>query len=174
MKQNRKIFESMKTSGILKTIAALAVVLMTIPSFAQESRGKRDEGWKERMKSEKIAFLTNELSLTPEEAQVFWPVYNKCWEQRDKCHFGVMKAYRELSQAVKEGKSESELNSLLEAYVNAQSAEMSLDKSQLEDLKKVLPTEKVARLYLAEEKFRREQIHRLHQGGGPKGAPDKR
>ena len=34
MKQNRKIFESMKTSGILKTIAALAVFLMTIPSFA--------------------------------------------------------------------------------------------------------------------------------------------
>ena len=174
MKQIRKIFEGMKTSGILKTIAAFAVVLMTVPSFAQDGKGKRDESWKEKMRSEKIAFLTNEISLTPEEAQLFWPVYNQCQEQRDKCHFGVMKAYRELSQAVRDGKPETELNSLLEAYVSAQSAEMSLDKSQLEGLKKVLPTEKVARLYLAEEKFRREQIHRLHQGGGPKGAPDKR
>ena len=77
MKQIRKIFEGMKASGILKTIAALAVVLMTVPSFAQDGKGKRDESWKEKMRSEKIAFLTNEISLTPEEAQLFWPVYNQ-------------------------------------------------------------------------------------------------
>lgn len=164
MKPNRIIFDSMKTSGILKTITAIAVVLMTIPSFAQEGRGKRDEGWKQRMKSEKIAFLTNELSLTPDEAQVFWPVYNQGWEKRDKFHFEVMKAYKALDQAVREGRAELELIPLLNAYVDAQSREASLDKSQLEAYMKVLPTEKVAKLYLAEEKFRREQIHRLHQG----------
>ncbi|MGN0188515.1 MAG: hypothetical protein ACI395_03260 [Candidatus Cryptobacteroides sp.] len=159
----------MKTSDFLKTLVAAAVLFMAIPSFAQEGRGKRDEGWKDRMKSEKIAFLTNELSLTPEEAQVFWPVYNQGWEERDKSHFEVMQAYRALEQAVSDGKSDKELSSLLESYLDAIGSEASLEKNQLNGFLKILSTEKVARLYLAEEKFRREQIHRLHQGGGPKG-----
>lgn len=164
----------MKTSDFLKALAAAAVILMAIPSFAQEGRGKHNEGWKERMKSEKIAFLTNELSLTPEEAQVFWPVYNQGWEARDKSHFEVMNAYRVLDQAVAAGKSADELTNLLNAYLDAQGREASLEKNQLAAFLKVLPAEKVARLYLAEEKFRREQIHRLHQGRGPKEGPDKR
>src|SRR5689334_13027544 len=32
---------------------------------------------KENIESRHIAFITNQLQLTPEEAQVFWPVYNK-------------------------------------------------------------------------------------------------
>lgn len=31
----------------------------------------------ERMRSLEIGYLTKELKLTPEEAQKFWPVYNK-------------------------------------------------------------------------------------------------
>ena len=147
---------------------AFAVVVffavVSVSVSAQDGGGKRDEGWKERMKSEKIAFLTNELSLTPQEAQVFWPVYNQGWEKRDKCHFELMKSYKDLDQAVQAGKPADELKSLIGAYVEAQSREASLKRNQLEDYLKVLPAEKVARLYLAEEKFRREQIHRLHQG----------
>ena len=30
----------------------------------------------------KVAFFTNALNLTPQEAQVFWPLYNEFWEKR--------------------------------------------------------------------------------------------
>jgi hypothetical protein len=36
-----------------------------------------------------------------------------------------------------------------------------------EKLMKVLPVDKVAKLYLAEERFRRHQIHKLHNGKKP-------
>ena len=44
--------------------------------FAQEGGGdhQRDGG---KLKAYQIAFLTRKLNLTPEEAQRFWPVFNK-------------------------------------------------------------------------------------------------
>ena len=50
--------------------------------------------------SEKIAFLTTAIGLTPGEAQAFWPVYNQMWEERGKAQFNVMKAYKALEAAV--------------------------------------------------------------------------
>ena len=31
----------------------------------------------EKVEAHKIAFITNELNLTPEESQKFWPIYNE-------------------------------------------------------------------------------------------------
>jgi len=152
--------------------ALAAIMLMSIPAvFAQE---KKDDTWKERIKSEKIAFLTNEMSLTPEEAQVFWPVYNAVWGQRDKAQKAVMQAYRAMSEAVKAGKPEKEINGTIDAYVKSISDQAGMIEKHKEEFKKVLSAEKLAKLYLSEEKFRREQIHRLHHGGGPRKPQDGR
>lgn len=43
-------------------------------AMAQEGDKQTDGG---RLKSYQIAFLTKKLNLTPEEAQRFWPVFNK-------------------------------------------------------------------------------------------------
>jgi hypothetical protein len=40
-------------------------------------RGRPMQGNEEAMESIKVAFLTRQLALTPEEAQKFWPVYNQ-------------------------------------------------------------------------------------------------
>ena len=44
-------------------------------SFGQE-KNKDHEKKKQEIEALKIAFISKELSLTPEEAQKFWPVYN--------------------------------------------------------------------------------------------------
>ena len=46
--------------------------------FAQEGEQQRDGG---KLKAYQIAFLTKKLDLTPEEAQRFWPVFNKYEEE---------------------------------------------------------------------------------------------
>ena len=43
-------------------------------ALAQEGGEQRDGG---KLKAYQIAFLTKKLDLTPEEAQRFWPVFNK-------------------------------------------------------------------------------------------------
>lgn len=54
-------------------LIALALLLPVAITVAQESRAERFE----RIEAEKIAFITNELNLTPSEAQQFFPIYNQ-------------------------------------------------------------------------------------------------
>ena len=55
----------------LKQISLLLIFISAI-TYAQPPQGKRD-----KVKSLKIAFISDELALTPQEAEKFWPIYNK-------------------------------------------------------------------------------------------------
>ena len=123
--------------------------------------------WKEKMMSERVAFLTMEMNLTPEEAQVFWPIYNQIHTEKDKAMHDVFKAYKAMDDAVKARKSEKEISKLLDAYIAAKERQSEIEKTADEKFRKVLPIEKVARLYLGVEKFRRQHIRKLH--GRPDG-----
>ena len=115
------------------------------------------------MMSEKVAFLTVELNLSPEEAQVFWPVYNKVQKDIDQARGEIMRSFKELKEASETGKSEKELAQLLDKHVQAKIRMDELDNSTIESFKKVLPVDKIAKLYVAEEKFRRSNISKLHK-----------
>ena len=126
------------------------------------------DDWKEKLMAEKIAFLTLEVGLTPEEAQVFWPVYNQVEKEKDEAMFNVIRAYKEMSKALEEKKNEKEVSALLDKYLEAQKKLNEIENGVAEKYKAVLPVDKVVKLYVAEEKFRRQQIRKLHNGeGGP-------
>lgn len=139
--------------------SALLCALMTMGTGA--SAQNRHEDWKEKMMSEKIAFMTMELDITPKEAQDFWPVYNKLGQQLDEARHEIMKARKDLKEALDAGKSSKEISELLDRYMEAKENQDKLDNSSAEAYKKVLPVEKVAKLYIAEEKFRRQFINKL-------------
>lgn len=155
-------------------VISAAILLMTSILSAQ---AQNKEEWKEKMMSEKIAFLTAELNITPQEAQVFWPVYNQVNKEKDELMRKVFVCYKELSTAIKENKSAKETGASLDKYLDALKKQREADNAMPEKYKKVLPVEKVAKLYIAEEKFRRQQINRLHPGhqkGGEKPHQAKR
>lgn len=144
---------------IINTFVICVLVLMG--TATAQAQPKFDEGWKERVQSEKIAFLTMELNITPEEAQTFWPVYNKVEKELDASRFEVIKAYKALADAVDAGKPAKDISTLLDKYLAAKANQDKLDSSTAETYKGVLPVEKVAKLYVAEEKFRRQYINKL-------------
>lgn len=148
-------------------IIFMAITLFYAP--AMFSQDKND--WKEKMRTEKIAFLTAEIGLTPEEAQVFWPVYNAKWDEKDKAQRSVMAAYKSMSEAIRSGKPEKEISEKLDAYLAALDKQSGMAQRDGADYRRVLPAEKVAKLFLAEEKFRREQIHKLHHGSNDQRKP---
>ena len=148
---------------IINTLAICILVLIGAATAQAQPQPKFDEGWKERVQSEKIAFLTMELNITPEEAQTFWPVYNKVEKELDQARFEVIKAYKTLADAVDAGKPSKELSALLDKYLTAKTNQDKLDSSAAQTYKGVLPVEKVAKLYVAEEKFRRQYIAKLNK-----------
>lgn len=142
-----------------------AFILMTaLLSSAVNSNAQRkfDNDWKEKIMCEKIAFFTLELDITPEEAKVFWPVYNKVEKELDQARHEVMSSYKQLSEALETNRPEKEISALVDKYIQAKIQQDKLDNSAVDSYKAVLPVTKVAKLYVAEEKFRRQYIHKLH------------
>jgi len=144
---------------IISMLCALA--LLGGVAFAQNNKG-------EKVRAERIGFLTAEMNLTPEEAQAFWPVYNEIQAQRRE----AFKAQRQALKALKDCTDDKEAEKLLSEYLEAKKKCNKIDLDAVSSYKKVLPVQKVATLLLAEEKFRHQQIGKLgggHEGGRPDG-----
>ena len=147
----------------------LACTVLGSLAFAQKREEK--DGWREKMRAEQVSFLTEQLNLTEAEAQAFWPVYNDIQKQRRESFEALQKAY----VALEEGAEGKDVSTLLDNYLKAKNANNQLDAEAIDRYKSVLPAEKVAKLLVAEERFRHQQIGRLGKGGpqmgGPQGGP---
>lgn len=152
---------------IITIIAAATAILCFSTSASAHKRCGED--WKEKIQSEKIAFLTTEIGLTPEEAQAFWPVYNQVEKEKDEAMHNVIKAYKELCKAIEAGGKD--VSALLDKYIAAQANMNEIENGVAAKYKAVLPVEKVAKLYVSEERFRRNHIRKLHGGEGRPGQP---
>lgn len=160
-------------------IFAAALAAFALLSITNVDAQSKKEGWQDKMKSEKIGFITLELNLTPEEAQVFWPVYNEIANRKAELQKQVRDSYKALLKALnEEGATDQDLNKLLDNYLAAKQAVQDAGKGDAAKYRKVLPGKKVAKLYVAEEKFRRQHIRNLgghkpqgHPQGKPQGGP---
>ena len=84
-----------------------ALMVLSIGAFAQGPQGPRrgaDNGWRERVRAEKVAFLTEEIDLTESEAQVFWPIYNEIQKAQRDGFEAVKNAYDAMAKGVEEKK----------------------------------------------------------------------
>lgn len=147
----------------MKKIISLlcAIALVSVVANAQPQKGN-DDAWRERVKIEQISYISAELGLTAEQSQAFWPVWNDVHEKRQE----TFKASVEAFKALQEGVNGPDAAKLLDAYVKAKAAVNDLNAEALERFGKVLPAEKVAKLIVAEETFRRNQIGKLGGKGG--------
>ena len=150
-----------------------AVALFAAAAVAQPAQGQQgprrggDNGWRERVRAEKVAFLTDEIDLTESEAQVFWPIYNEIQKAQRESFDAVQKAYAAMAKGVQDGKTGKEMEKLVNAYIDAKDKSDGVETKFMNKLLKALPAEKVARYYVAEEKFRHQQIGRLGNGNFP-------
>lgn len=146
-----------------------ALATLTVAATAQPKNEGQHKQKFERIKAEKIAFFTDKLDLSPEEAQVFWPIYNQYWKESQEAHKATMKAFGETHVKKDETISDKELEKKVDAYVKASTQEQSIMAAYYPKFKKVLPIGKVAKLYQAEEEFRMKMIRSLgNYGGGPR------
>ena len=155
-------------------IMVLAAMTASVRAFAGGCGSCPQEKWQDKMRSEMVAFLTAETGITPAEAEKFWPVFHEAEKARREAFRKVMQTYDALEEAVRTNQPAKEIEKRIKAYTDAQEDVREVDGEYVEKYLRILPAEKVARLLLAEEKFRRNQINRLHERGGgntPGGGP---
>lgn len=117
------------------------------------SASAQDGQLRERMEAMKVAFFTQELSLTTEEAQAFWPVYNEFSDALARHKRSVNQKQQQMRQAFM-GSDDQRVEELLDEYIELQRGEYDISKKYHAKFKEILPIRKVARLYKAEKDFR--------------------
>lgn len=140
----------------------LIIVGMLLWGMTLSAQGKlSEEKWKE-FEAQKVAYFTQALELTPEEAAVFWPLYNEMMKKKREQDGKFRETFREVHKAGKLTEAE-EKQQVMRMLENEQKL-LDIKKEYYEKLMKVIPAQKVARLDRTERKFHKQLIQKMCKG----------
>lgn len=140
-----------------KFLLPLLLLFVSTVSFSQGFRGK-----KEKVKALKVAYITDELNLTTEEAQRFWPIYNAFVDKQAELRHEKMKAILDrFEPGSVEKLSEKDASSLLVQMEIIEETLFALRKKFIKELQSVLPAKKIIRLKKAEDDFNRQLLRQM-------------
>lgn len=153
----------------MKKLFFLAFLLSGITIYAQHpQKANPDKLDREKIESMKVAFLTEKMDLTPEEAQKFWPIYNQ--------YKNEMKALRnekkELSDdSITDFKSMSDAQALklIDEKLVLDQKLVDIKKKYHQQYKNIFSPQKVAMLYHADNQFKAFLLKKGQQGDSEKG-----
>ena len=159
--------ETKKMKSVYKVCLLVLAMLPAAFSLGAQPKGERKdpEFWK-KVQAEKVEFITKRMGLQKDASEAFLKAYNEYEEQKGRLFHERQEALRSLKKALK---SKKNVQTLLKKYLEARANLDAWEMSDYEKFSEVLTDEQIARLIVAEEDFRREQIHRLNgeRRGGP-------
>jgi hypothetical protein len=155
-----------------KTIAVgicllMAILMLSNPAWAQQNKNKdgHQGANREKMEAQRVAFITQQLNLTPDEAKAFWPVYNEYDAKRQ----ALKKSFRESGYMHKEDLdklTQKEAEQILDNQITEALKFMDLRKEYHNKFKAVLPAVKILKLYDSEREFQKMLVEKMHNSHG--------
>ena len=147
----------MKINKILIAI----IMFGSMNSFAQGGRLLREK--KEQIKAMKVAYITNELALTPDEAAKFWPLYNAFEEKQFNIRHNKMRQLIKKIDDMGDNVSEKDAVSYLKQLEDVEEELLNLRKKLVADLKPIIGPVKVLKLRKAEDDFNKKLLARYKE-----------
>lgn len=143
----------------MKKILIVMILIVANFSFAQGFKEK-----KEKIKALKVAYITEKLDFTTDEAQKFWPIYNIFDEKQFEIRHNKMKAIiKKIEEDGMENISEKEAQNLISQIENSEDELHNLKKKFMQDLQKVIPAKKIILLKKTEEEFNRKLLREFKE-----------
>ena len=148
----------------------MLTVAITIATNSYSQKGNKID--KNRVRSHKIAFITDQLNLTTEEAEVFWPIYNaheKLMLQYRRDEINAMKSINKnqnkpfLSQKNFDNINENEATKIYNLVTDIRNKTHQEKQSFFTKVATVLSYKKILKLQVAEREFRKELFRKLKQ-----------
>lgn len=143
-------------------ILLVSLMVFTISLNAQETQSKSDK--EQELKSQKIAFFTDKIGLTPEEAQIFWPVYNDYWAKKNRI-IADRKEKMTYFADHSENMSNDEMIEYADQYIRYEMELAELLDEYHKEFKKILPINKVMKIYLADYEFKTYLLKKIRESG---------
>lgn len=150
----------MKLNKLIYTL--FLITIFAVSSNAQTENGSRNNrnnnnqsnDFEERMRSEKVAFISNYLDLSTEEAQDFWPIYNEFEKKSRDSELERMNIEAQIRDA-DDNLSNREVNNLIERLIQTHQDDADIMSEYYNKFQEILPPKKVLKLSQSEEQFRR-------------------
>ncbi len=139
----------------LQLLAFSFALLLTV-LFAGNTESFAQTG---RVQAIKVSFLSERLSLTPTQAEKFWPIYNQCSDERRNLRQRYMGGARSTSADSEEAMRQIDDN------MEYKEQELSLQKRCNDAYLKVISPQQVASLMTAERDFRAMLLKQIKEGG---------
>ncbi len=141
----------------MKQTITLILIFIGFLSFAQPTQNGKT---RDKIKTQKVAFITEQLELTSDEAQKFWPIYNQFEKESREIK---SKYFRPLRKQLREDVkiSDSESNKLLEQIVEGENKMHLAKQTFISNLKTAISANKIIKLKAVEEEFNRKLLGKL-------------
>jgi hypothetical protein len=131
------------------------LVCLSANFYAQEK--------KEQIKAAKVAFITNELNLTPTEAEKFWPIFNAFDDKQHDIRKNKIKGFRDRKENDLDKLSEKEAATIIADMEKNEEELYGLRKKFITSLKGIIPSVKILKLKKAEENFSRKLLRQYKE-----------
>ena len=141
-------------------IAFLCIVSMTASGFAQGRHG-------ERIRAFKTGYLTQELDLSPAEAEKFWPIYNEFESKSFELRVERRNQERDRIKSMggPEALTDEQARAFLENIFKNEEEALKSKKELYKALEGVLPPGKLLLLYRAEIDFNKRLLTEFRRRG---------
>ncbi|MCC3152051.1 hypothetical protein Q3A66_09320 [Hymenobacter sp. BT770] len=152
-------------SNTFRVLSIVAVLLTLAPAAHAQGGGRRGGQRLAQLENAKIAFITNRVALTQDQAQKFWPLYNEFSDRRRELN----RNGRLLRRDVTDGMTDQQIRDNINQSFAVRQQELNLEKEYFEKFQKVISLRQVAQLFMAERDFTREVIKRVAGAPGQPG-----
>lgn len=150
----------------MKRGVEVLIVMMILSSLRVSAQNPNLE----KLNSYKIAFFTQKLNLTPQEAEKFWPLYNDYQDRKNKIQVERVQMTRTVVQNGA-NMSDKELTELGDKYFGLEVKEADLSKEFYNNMKGALPPLKIFKFYQAENQYKLVLLNELQERRQGKNKP---
>ena len=134
-------------------IITLVILLNSVLSLAQE-------GQKEKIRAFRTAYITQEVDLSPQEAEKFWPVYNSYDKEFNRLRQeGIRKENRRIKElGGPKNLNDEEANKALNAMLSNEKEAAIVREKMYTELATILSPSELLTLYIAELNFNKKLL----------------
>lgn len=138
-------------------IQTFIVGLLLCLCFQAKAQDGDNPALKDKIKAYEVAYLSQQLNLTPEEAQKFWPLYNNYTREVEQ----LIAERRRNRQDEK--KDDNAARQALNKEMDIEQKLLDVRKRYNQEFLKALPPRKAGNVFKAEREFRGQLIRQLKE-----------
>jgi len=131
-----------------------AFIISSMVATGQD--GEQRDRIKDKVKAQRVAYITQELELSETEAQKFWPVYNTYLSEIEQLRSSLdLKPRKDMS--------DKEAEDMMVAMLDGRSKEIEIQKKYIQKMKTAVPAKKIAMLFKVEREFKEKVISNIKE-----------